>query len=515
MKIKQDFIPIIIIVFLFILSFLCSIGHISSVHSDIGREFYIPWRMNEGDILYKDIFNVYAPLGYQLNAIFLKLLGEGFFSLYIVGFVLSLISLICIYLITKEYSDKLYAFLTSILILFSCILYQSNCNWIAPYSYSLLYAITAFFLSFLMLLFYLKKKNIIYFILSCFFIGISVASKYEYTLFILILIFWAINKKLNLKYLFISALVILLPTLLSLSILFMQGCSYNDFIESVKYITALSHSESVIYFYKFIGIIPSYDWFIREIFQAFSKNTATLFSSIGFFAILIALFSIIKKDRMMIFLCMSMILASTKSFFSINLSIYSSFTLPMLLIVITAFIYRYKEKKIINILFCITMICLITVYSYTDMSEVIKNKRNKIKTEKKEILYANNRYFAQRYSELIPFIKEKTKTTDRILVFPEGVILNFITKRKSHNKYYYLIPPNIDIFSEDKIIQDLKYDSPEYIIIFSNRYYWFNRISFSDDFGRKITNFVKDNYTILENISGEFDKVYKLNEKHD
>lgn len=42
---------------------------------DVSREAYIPWQMLKGKVLYKDIFNVYGPLGYQINAIAYALLG--------------------------------------------------------------------------------------------------------------------------------------------------------------------------------------------------------------------------------------------------------------------------------------------------------------------------------------------------------------------------------------------------------------------------------------------------------
>ena len=36
---------------------------------DSGREFYIPVRMLGGEVLYKDIFNIYGALSYQINAL--------------------------------------------------------------------------------------------------------------------------------------------------------------------------------------------------------------------------------------------------------------------------------------------------------------------------------------------------------------------------------------------------------------------------------------------------------------
>ena len=42
---------------------------------DVGRETYIPWQMLEGKLLYKDLYNVYGPLGYQINALIFLIFG--------------------------------------------------------------------------------------------------------------------------------------------------------------------------------------------------------------------------------------------------------------------------------------------------------------------------------------------------------------------------------------------------------------------------------------------------------
>ena len=57
----------------------------------VSREAYLPWQMLKGKVLYKDIFNVYGPLGYQINAIAYALLGVKLNTLYLMGFLNSLV----------------------------------------------------------------------------------------------------------------------------------------------------------------------------------------------------------------------------------------------------------------------------------------------------------------------------------------------------------------------------------------------------------------------------------------
>ena len=52
---------------------------------DTGREFYLSYRVLSGDVLYKDIFNIYGPLAYQINAFAYELLGTNINALRIFG----------------------------------------------------------------------------------------------------------------------------------------------------------------------------------------------------------------------------------------------------------------------------------------------------------------------------------------------------------------------------------------------------------------------------------------------
>ena len=76
---KNNIIPIFIIVILSCICFVFFKSNVYSPYSDIGRELYIVQQMLNGEVLYKDIFNVYAPLGYQINALisYLEYISRG------------------------------------------------------------------------------------------------------------------------------------------------------------------------------------------------------------------------------------------------------------------------------------------------------------------------------------------------------------------------------------------------------------------------------------------------------
>lgn len=74
-----------------------------NISTDTGREAMIPMAILNGQVLYKDILNIYAPLGFYINAIFMAIFGIRLESLYIGGAISAIISLIMLYKISVSF----------------------------------------------------------------------------------------------------------------------------------------------------------------------------------------------------------------------------------------------------------------------------------------------------------------------------------------------------------------------------------------------------------------------------
>src|SRR5262245_36351681 len=44
---------------------------------DFGRELYLPWRLANGAVLYRDVDDFYGPLSQYLNAVLFRCFGTG------------------------------------------------------------------------------------------------------------------------------------------------------------------------------------------------------------------------------------------------------------------------------------------------------------------------------------------------------------------------------------------------------------------------------------------------------
>ncbi len=96
--------------------------------------------------------------------------------------------------------------------------------------------------------------------------------------------------------------------------------------------------------------------------------------------------------------------------------------------------------------------------------------------------------------ETVKYLISNTSADDTILVLPEGAIINFLTDRISNNKFYYLIPPNIEIFQEEKIMKELENNLPDYLIIQPFSYNNYNETFFCESFGNKICSLIPKYY---------------------
>lgn len=223
-------------------------GHSFAAIVDFPREAYIPSQMLKGKLLYRDLFNLYAPLSYQVNAIAFKILGEKFDTLYFLGAISAFTSILSLYFIAKTVTDKFTSFATALTFMIISGFNIDNFNLIIPYSYAITYALSSFLLSVLFCVKYLKTSKPVFILLSFFFISLSLMFKYDFAPFLVILFAILFYKPINHKFLLLSLIISLIIPFLSFYSLYLQGLTFNDFIQHLNFIKLFSESKTYTYF---------------------------------------------------------------------------------------------------------------------------------------------------------------------------------------------------------------------------------------------------------------------------
>ena len=503
MKIKIDMLYIFILLTICIVCFFIFGTNIYSPYSDIGRELYIVEQVKNGDVLYKDIFNVYFPMGYWINAIIIKIFGSSFNTYYGIGTILTILTILPVYLITKLYTNKHIAFTASLFIVVSCAFYPSISNWITPYSYSIMYALCATIWSTYFLVKFIKNKNKIDLYYSSILIGLGITFKYEFILLALFILLISLYKKDFFKT-FIA--VISIP-LIALTILFIQGCTFNDLLQALNYMIGISKSHSAKFFYQFAGITFSLDSFILSIYKSFHPQFRSIFGLICYINLIILVFTLIKKNYLVSLILFIGLITSIKSLGGISFEVYGTYFFPLLFIGLIITIYS-KGGKIKTII--LSIICLILTSCYFTYGIKEQIKYTKIQTSKGAISIP--KVFKKSTIEIINYIEKNIKKDESILILPEGALINFITDNKSDNFLYYLIPPNTDIFDEEFINNKIKEKKIDYIITTNIQYPWYNEKSFMTGWGTKYLNLIQSEYKQYD-VIGDNLKFYIF--KHD
>ena len=537
-KFKKLDIYLLCLIGITILACFLFAGHYNEMLTDLGREVYYPEQILKGKVLYKDLFNIYGPMSYMLNALWYKIFGIKLETLYFSGSVLALFFVCGIYESAKLFLDKISAFILGIFTIVLGVMSPVIFNFVFPYSQAMLYGSVFFTWSaYFLARYYSKPQNTKFLIISSLFAGFAIANKYEfllYGMFICILIFVDYIKRKNIKNLLYGLLTFLIPILLPIIILFIQGLRLNDLLKSFHIVNTMTHTQTLKTFYSGVGIVPTHMLFkilalktfltavifgmIYIVLKIWDRNKF-LSASLGIlFILLITLFTNISVHEFIMFLpiltlillvinykklllaekvfVFSSLIASAKVFFSMLLYSYGSFCAPG---IITSFFILNKDKKYLLktsqlLLIILTLLC----FSYS-----IKLQKTFSPVDSGRGTFYTKFENAKVYKELINFIDIETKDSDNILIVPEGMTINFMTKRNGYDFYNSFIPLYIETFGEEVITDYYKINNPEYIVIFNpnNREYGFSSIC--EDFALSFCSFVNKKYNYDTEILGK------------
>lgn len=492
-----------LILFLNIIVLLCFIlgyGRYGDVIFDSFREAYIPEQMLKGQLLYKNIFNIYAPFAYMFNALVLKIFGAKLSVLYFAGLAATLGITNLIFLISNIFLGKKYSFSIVLFFIASSVLSANVFNCFFPYSYGMLYGLLFILLS---IYFALNER----FEAALAMYSFSVCSKYEFILLLPLLIYAGWKHK-NWKYIpaFISPFVIIfLP-------LFIQGISIENLAVSYKIILAISAAKTLYWFYSVTGIvfrpeiIPIYlanvfklaipvsamyfinSYFLLPVIIIYCYFISTPELIIYAFPLILTLYALRfrKLSNMEKLFIPACLIVSMKVFFALTLQSYGIYFIPFALIPV----FILSPVKLRKALFIVTLACALS-FSVKNMNTLLA-KNTKIQTTK-GIVYALPD-IGNSINSLIKYINTNTKESDKILVYPECLTVNVLSERASDNKFYSLIPLYVETFGEPLIIKRFEITKPEYIVIgnidTSNYYYSY----FGIDYAGSVFNYILKNY---------------------
>ena len=106
---------------------------------DFGRELYLPWRINAGRVLYRDLASLFGPLSPYVNALWFRLFGTSLLTLALCNLAIFAATVAGIYHLVRLSTDRITATAAGLvtLLLFGFLQYidVGNYNFVTPYSH--------------------------------------------------------------------------------------------------------------------------------------------------------------------------------------------------------------------------------------------------------------------------------------------------------------------------------------------------------------------------------------------
>lgn len=571
---KNDIHFLLLLLFLFTVAAVYLGPVFGDLYIDSTRESFVPELMVKGNVLHKDIFTLYNPFSYLLNSLIYYIFGAKFKVLYFASYINAFIFLFASYLICRIFVSKFFSFSVSVVILSFFIF--SNClevvSFIYPYSYGFAYAATFFMYSVLFFLYYLKNddKKMIYF--SGLSLGFAYANKPEFLLCFIpcftVLLFKKEGFKRFVSYLF----SVLLPTVLSYGVLFLQGMTITDMKEFIEFCIGWLNSPEQIYFnthemcpawnlsnlrlmsedflfmfsylilsagfvslffknkyYKTFGFLFLPFFIMFNLYHFFNMWVFDRYNNYFSFRVLLLLFimcfQIFKlntlKNKMLFFIAITGILSTARvGFMPVHKSMYGVFMiLPLISIFLYFFNFGVKLSNSFDYKKYVALAMIFMSLFYTGCSKILFEAipLSKFSSDKGTIYH--HKKYVEVFEKSVEWVLNNTKPDESILSFPEGVFLNHITGRPTKNKYYQLTPNHISAYGEENIVKALDSDKPDYIVINEYPQDWcYGKSLMCQDYGLLICDFMFQNYSEVAEFSGEnfagdgfTQQIYKLN----
>lgn len=479
-------------------------GHYTNLLTDIGRELLFPEAVLKGNVLYKDILCIYFPLAYQLNALAYLIFGATIQTLEFCGLINITLFVLSLYLLSQEFLDKKLSFILSVTTLATSAFNGTLFNMILPYSTGFTYGVTASILAVFMAIKYIKTEKVQFIALAYFFVGLGFTFKGEFGLILPILMyvsFWA--KPCTIKQNIGNILSFAITPAISLGILLLQGLTVNEIIIASDFMKRFFSTDSMIYHIKQTGglfslekislwvqCIINFSIFFGISFFLYEKTKGkklvwvsmlicavllnftkvwlhTCLLPITLFVLSIWKFKSIKTDLPLMVLILSAIALTTRTFWTLLLSIYGFYTAPIAILTLLVLIIEYMpENKKLNIDYLkkFFIFALSSYLIYFIAFDIYQRQTNntKISTEKGTVYLPQKE--AECFNNAIKYLQTSTTENQKVLILPEGTTLNFLTNRKVDLNMPMIDRLYYDAIREDKIVENLK--KSDYDVIF-------------------------------------------------
>ncbi|MEQ1604026.1 MAG: glycosyltransferase family 39 protein [Pyrinomonadaceae bacterium] len=171
--------PQFLLVLTFLTMLIVSWQRWTSLITDLGRETDLPVRLLNGEMLYRDVHYLYAPLSPYFNAFLYGVFGANLNTLIVSGVIFSILLAYLTYRICRKLMPPLESSIAVSFVIVLCV-FKPNGNLILPYSFGALHAAVFSLVTVLFTLRYAENRKNLELVIAGIFIGLAGVTKQEF-----------------------------------------------------------------------------------------------------------------------------------------------------------------------------------------------------------------------------------------------------------------------------------------------------------------------------------------------
>ncbi len=128
------------------------------------------------------------------------------------------------------------------------------------------------------------------------------------------------------------------------------------------------------------------------------------------------------------------------------------------------------------------------------------NKQMRCERTEQGIVCLQSRGYTEYFWEAVRYIHDFTPKDSTVLVVPEGVGINYFSKRAAPMRYDEYLPNIINSVGEDKIVKELNSQKIDYVVEIQRTTYEHGYTRFGFDYGAKIKKWLVERYVVDKQI---------------
>lgn len=546
-------------------------GHWPDVLIDFGRELYTPWRITQGQVLYRDIAAFYGPLSAYLNAALFAVFGTSLQTLVIWNLMIAALMTWLVYRLMADISGRLAATAGGLMFLlvfaFGQYVNTGNYNFVTPYSHEAMHGCVLAFACLVCVGVFLRKPQARWAAIAGFLAGLTFLTKPEAFLSlaaallcasVLMLMCGAERRSALVRALPMALGAFVVPIVIAFGLLmtampareamlgvlgswpflldrqltslpfFQSGMGFDDpSARSTEVLIGLAAYLTVVGPAGLFAMLAPRSQAVRWVFAAvigtasaasvwmawsdveswaFSRPLPVIVVIAGVGAL--AGFVRGRKDAarsakaiLQVAFCALAMVYLLKMILNVRLIHYGFIlALPATLVMI-ACLADWLPRLIdraggagVVLRSAVLSALAVVAYKHVKLADDIRDGQTYSIGSNGDQFWTDFRAMDQLVGGTLKWISENTRPDQTVAVIPEGVMINYLTRRASTIPMLTMLPPDLIMFGEQTALDSLKAHPPDYIILVHRHTGEYGANFMGRDYGKSIIQWVEANY---------------------